>query len=296
MFKKIIIVLALLILAGFALAGMWEYRQYKNRLAERQARLAKQSEEVKVVIKEGETLQEIAEQFDELGMFDADNFIRAAKNFDISQYNLIAKPKSSNGLEGYLFPDTYRFSKNSTAEEVIGKMLDNFDYRLRSIGIKTSDNQIIPGYDKLTLAGSSEAGLNLYQILTLASIVEQESGGKGSASGDMSLEEERALVAGVFYNRLTIGQALESDATINYITGKNAPSSSLDDLQTKSAYNTYKNAGLPPGPIGNPSLGSIEAVLKPIKSDYFYFLHYQPSGKVDFSKTFSEHVKKKTAL
>ena len=123
--------------------------------------------------------------------------------------------------------------------------------------------------------------------------MEKESGGKGSPSQNISLDQERKMIASVFYNRLMIGKALESDATVNYATGKSSPGASSEDLQVNSPYNTYKYPGLPPGPICNPSLGSIQAVLAPIKTDYYYFLHHQPSGEVDFSKTFEEHRAKK---
>ena len=111
--------------------------------------------------------------------------------------------------------------------------------------------------------------------------------------GQFLLDEERRIVAGIFYNRLNAGMALQSDATINYFTGKNDPSPLLEDLEKNSPYNTYKNRGLPPTPIGNPSLSSITAVLNPTNTDYFYFLHKQPSGEPVYSRTFEEHVANK---
>jgi UPF0755 protein len=87
--------------------------------------------------------------------------------------------------------------------------------------------------------------------------------------------------------------ALQSDATVNYATGKNLPSPTLADLEVNSPYNTYKHRGLPPGPISNPSLSSLMAAIYPAETDYLYFLHKQPSGEPVYSKTFEEHVANK---
>ncbi len=266
-------------------------RDYQLQQRERVARLQQKAEEVQVTIIEGLTEQEVADKLAEKDLFSAADFITANKKFDYSGYALLLNKPGNSSLEGYLFPDTYRFSKGATTDEVITKMLDNFTKRLASIGVTgKQDFFTIPGYEDLdVMGGDGKAGMSLYDVLTLASIVERESGD----SSNMSLAEERALIAGVFFNRIEIGQALESDATVNYVTGKNDPGASLKDTEVNSPYNTYKYAGLPPGPIGNPSLGSIQAVLHPTKSEYYYFLHKQPSGEVEFSKTFAEHVRKK---
>jgi UPF0755 protein len=281
MFKKIF-VLGFLIVLLLGAIGLWgAYRAYRNNQAERIARLQQKAEEVTITTIEGWTVDETAEYLEKQGMFPKADFISALNKFDESEFPLLVRPENRD-LEGYLFPDTYRFAKDATPDEVITKMLANFSSRLGSIGITADDAQ-----------NKKFNGLTLYEIITLASIIEQESGGQGSTTGDLSLQDERNLVASVFYNRMEIGQALESDATINYITGKNSPGVSAEDLEVNSAYNTYKHAGLPPGPIGNPSLGSIKAAIAPAESDYLYFLHKQPSGEVDFSRTFEEHKSKK---
>ncbi len=230
----------------------------------------------------------MADKLEDAGMFSAKDFLATAKLYDTSPFPLVEKPAKTS-LEGYLFPDTYRFAKGAQPADVITKMLDNFSKRVASLGVESAGNDfVITGYEDLRVSGGDNlAGLSLYDIITLASIIERESGG----NGPMSLAEERGLIAGVFYNRLMSGQGLESDATVNYITGKNTPGVSGSDTQINSPYNTYRYAGLPPGPIGAPSLGSIQAALHPTKSDYFYFLHKQPSGEVIFSKTFAEHTK-----
>lgn len=282
-----------LVLIILILLGLFIYRQidnYKKAQQERLAAMQKKAEEVQVTIIEGWTLNQIAQKFEQAELFSAKNFLQIAKDYDYSVRTLITKP-SNTTLEGYLFPDTYRFAKGASPTDVITKMLENFSRRLTSIGITVQDESFtIPGYESLRVVGGDGSGkMTLYNLLTLASIIEREGGGKGP----MSLAEERALIAGVFYNRLAIGQGLESDATVNYITGKNTPGVSLRDTEINSPYNTYRYAGLPPGPIGSPSLGSIQAALKPVKSDYYYFLHKQPSGEVVFNKTFEAHVRAK---
>lgn len=279
MFKKSLGLVFLLIFIGGSI-GLWgAYRNYSNRQAERRARLAQQAAEVTATVIEGWTTEQIADYFEDLGLFSKKDFLHAVEQFDTAQFPSVNERKNQHSLEGYLFPDTYRFAKNATPQEVITKMLTNFSTRVENLGSPR--------------AGSQPAGLPLPDLITLASIIEKESGGKGSTTGDMSLQDERNLVAGVFYNRLKIGQALESDATINYITGKDSPGASSTDIAVNSPYNTYKYPGLPPGPICNPSLGSIKAAFAPADTDFLYFLHQQPSGKVDFSRTFEEHKRKK---
>lgn len=292
--KSLIIGFLVVLIAG--LIGVWQvYSSFKERRAERIARMQEKVEEVTVTTIEGWAISDIAEALAKQGLGDAKEFETLAENFDTTSYPLTKRP-AKTGLEGYLFPDTYRFAKTESMESVLGKMLKNFTNRLETAGVtEASDNISITGYEGLTTSGGDgKSGFSLYDIVIMASIIEQESGGKGAIDNpNMTLDEERRLVASVFYNRLQIGKALESDATINYVTGKNMPAVSGKDLELNSAYNTYKYPGLPPGPICNPSLGSIKAALNPAKSDYFYFLHKQPSGQVAFSKTFDEHVNKK---
>ncbi|QQS22547.1 endolytic transglycosylase MltG [bacterium] len=281
----------LLIFMILIFLGMFKMlKDYRSDQAQRVAEMQKKAEEVKVTIIEGLNTEEIAEKLEDAGMFNKDQFMEAVENFDTTNFPIIQKPGKTL-LEGYLFPDTYRFAKDATPASVIDTMLKNFVRRMSSIGVTVSDDKfIIPGYENLKpIGGDGQSGLSLYDVLVLASIIELESGD----SSNMSLAEERGLVAGVFYNRMLIGQALESDATVNYVTGKSDPGVSIRDTQVNSPYNTYRYAGLPPGPIGNPSLGSIQAALNPTKSDYYYFLHKQPSGEAVFSKTFEEHVRNK---
>lgn len=177
--------------------------------------------------------------------------------------------------EGFLFPDTYTLSKENHLSDLVSKMLNNFENKITT---QMVDDSAKTGYD-------------FGEVLTLASIIEKEVGRNKENLTDEDLEimqHERELVASVFYNRLEIGMALESDATVNYVTGKSDRSVSIEDTKIKSPYNTYMNRGLPPGPIGNPGLNSIKAAIYPTKSDYLFFLN-APDGTAYFAKTLSEH-------
>lgn len=167
-------------------------------------------------------------------------------------------------LEGYLFPDTYRVYKDILPEEVITKMLDNFNLKVYE---EVKDEVL-------------EKEMSFFEIMTLASIVEKE----------VSDSEQMAMVAGVYYNRLSGGRKLESDATINYITGKNDPQPLYNDLGTDSSYNTYLHQGLPSGPISNPGLQAIQATINPVSHDYLFFITRLDTGEPIFSKTGKEHL------
>jgi UPF0755 protein len=174
--------------------------------------------------------------------------------------------------QGFLFPDTYKLAKDETVVELINKMLANFEN-------KVTDQMV------------TDSGNNLKQALIVASIVEKEVGRNKEKLTDEDLrlmQRERELVASVFYNRLEIGMALESDATVNYVTGKFDRSATIADTKIKSPYNTYQIKGLPPTPISNPGLNAIKASIYPAKSDYLFFLN-APDGTAYFGKTLAEH-------
>jgi UPF0755 protein len=279
----------ILVLVG-GVVGVIGYRHYTRARAERLAELKKKAEDTKVTFIEGWTVADIAGALEKQGLGKAADFIAAAKT-DIPKDSPYINIPAHQSLEGYLFPDTYRFAKTSTPDIIIQKILDNFSDRVATLGVPVSgpdEPYQIAGYENLKLNG--QRGLTFHQIITLASIIEKES---GSNTGPEAAARERKIISGIFYNRLMIGQALESDATVNYVSGKDNPSSTNADLQINSPYNTYRYAGLPPGPICNPSLSSIDAALHPEVTDYYYFLHKQPSGEVVYSKTFEEHKKNK---
>lgn len=178
-------------------------------------------------------------------------------------------------LEGFLFPDTYFFSKGSSVEAIAGKMLDDFDRKL------TPDLR----------AQIKAHNQDIFSIVTMASLIEREVGRNASKLSDaefQKLQQERRLVASVFYNRLQLGMPLESDATIAYITGSKSNRATIEQTKIDSPYNTYKYKGLPPGPIASPSLDAIAAAITPAQSDYLYFVS-APDGTAYFAKTLQEH-------
>ncbi len=184
-----------------------------------------------------------------------------ADNSFLNRELFLAAVKAGS-LEGYLFPDTYRVYHSAEVEDVLAKMMFNFQKQIKDSWLTEIKNK------KITL----------HELVTLASIVEKE----------VRSDEDRAMVADIFWRRLSIGQGLQADSTVNYITGKNTPAVSLADLQVDSPYNTYKYRDLPPGPISNPGLSALKAALWPKANDYWYFLT-TPQGQVIYSRTFDEH-------
>lgn len=177
--------------------------------------------------------------------------------------------------QGFLFPDTYKLAPSGTADQLVAKMLANFQGKI-------TDQMIVD---------IQTQHRTFSQVLILSSIIEKEVGrNKQTLTADdlAAMQNERELVASVFYNRLKAGMPLESDATVNYITGHASRSVSIADTKVKSPYNTYLNRGLPPTPISNPGFGSIKAAIYPANSNYLYFLN-APDGTAYFAKTLAEH-------
>jgi len=213
---------------------------------------------VTVTIPEGLTVHQIAERLAEAGLVCEDEFERAARDGAIVR----ALGLMPLGAEGYLFPATYRFSPHAKTNDVLSAMLARF-------------------YQVLTPAVEErmfETGLDERRLVTMASIVEKEAKAPG----------ERGLIAGVFYNRLRLGIPLQSDPTAEYeLDGAKEPAARA--VHTASAFNTYDFAGLPPGPIANPGLESIEAALYPAHTEFLYFYAAREGGTHVFSKSFDEH-------
>lgn len=237
------------------------------------------STDVKFTVIEGWTLADIARALEESGIVKQRDFLKlSAEDFQKEFTFLSEQPAKYASLEGYLFPDTYLFAKDSQPVELAGKMLANFDRKVTGDLREESKNK----------------GQNLYEIVTLASVIEREVGRnlkKGTRLEAEELEKlrgERRLVAGVFYNRLKAGMLLESDATVAYITGRKGNRATIEETKIDSPYNTYKYPGLPAGPIANPSLDSILAAIYPAKTDYFYFL-MAIDGTAHFARTLEEH-------
>lgn len=171
--------------------------------------------------------------------------------------------------EGYMFPDTYLFPKNATASNAAQIMLDNFS---KKIDINLREEMI-------------NKNLDMDRVLTIASLVEREA----------KFAEDRPKVASVIYNRLNQGMKLDIDATVQYALGYQPETKiwwkkdlTLDDLKIQSLYNTYISNGLPPGPIANPGLSSIQAAINPDQTNYLYYVS-DKEGKIHPAETFEQH-------
>src|SRR5271155_5684817 len=212
---------------------------------------------VTITIPEGLTVHEIAEGIAQTGLVCEDEFENAARGGAMVR----ALGLTPLGAEGYLFPATYKFSPRAKTDDVLAAMLARF-YQV-----------LTPQVEERMFA----VGLDARRLVTMASIVEKEA--KAPA--------ERPLIAGVFYNRLRLGMPLQSDPTAEYeLDG--AKESAASAVHTTSAFNTYDFTGLPPGPIANPGLKSIEAALYPTRTDYLYFVAREGGTHV-FSKSYDEH-------
>ncbi len=207
--------------------------------------------------------REIAKYLSDKGIASETEFLAAAElDKWQNRYDFLNGVKAPT-VEGFIFPDTYRIFSDASAEDIVKKALDNFDKKL------TSEMRL----------SMQLKHLGLLQVLTLSSIVEREANN----------EKDMKLVADVFNKRIAKGIALQSDATVNYVTGKGLTRPTSADLAIDSPYNTYKYKGLPPGPIGNPSLMAIKAVIYPTLNDYYYFIH-TPDGKAVYARTYDEHL------
>lgn len=229
--------------------------------------------ELLVRVIEGWRLEQIAETlatYRGLANVSADFAVLAGPNTPrAASYDFLAELPAGASLEGYLFPDTYLLRPDATASEIIDKLLANFAARL-------------PANYR---ADVSAHGLTLHQAITIASLIEREA----------VVDDERALIASVILNRLSVGQRLEIDATTQFALG--APGdwwprlAGLDLRAVDNPYNTYAYAGLPPGPIANPSLASIAAVAQPAQTDYLYYRALcDGSGRHAFAVTYEEHL------
>ncbi len=165
-------------------------------------------------------------------------------------------------LEGYLFPETYQFSDGATARDAVGEMVAEFESRWD------------PEWDEQL----EKMAMTKHAVVTLASIIEKEA----------RLPEERPIISAVYHNRLRINMPLQADPTVQYARGTHTSRVLYRDLEIRSAYNTYQNPGLPPGPIASPGRPSIEAALFPADVPYRYFVAH-PDGHHEFRVTFEEH-------
>ncbi|NMO96781.1 endolytic transglycosylase MltG [Paenibacillus lemnae] len=232
----------------------------------------KPAEMIRFTIPEGFTVLQMAETIAKESGLDRDELLSLMdtnSGWDSELAKQIPEQAAlRHHLEGYLFPATYELPKDVTAETVIQTMLSQTDKRLEEIT------------DWETLL--AQRGLTLHELLTVASLVERE----------VVADQERALVAGVIYNRLEQDMKLEIDATVQYLLDKPKERLLYKDLEVENPYNTYRNKGLPPGPISSPSLDSIKAALMPEKSDYLFYVTKKDGTQEHlFAKTYKEHLK-----
>ncbi len=223
---------------------------------------------VSFTIPEGYELQMIADKLSKEGLVDKERFLELTsdKKYFEDKFPFLAELKDGQSLEGYLFPSTYEVYIGATEEEIIEKMLLQFQ---RIFEEKVKDQM-----------GSVDLSFN--EVVTLASIIEREA----------KLDEERGLISAVFHNRLKIGMPLQSCATVQYILGERKEVLTEADTRIESDYNTYIHKGLPPGPIASPGEKSLIAAVKPENVDYLYFRTKEDgTGGHTFSRTYEEHLK-----
>jgi len=217
-----------------------------------------------ITIPEGWTMQDMADYFEYRGFFPAEEFMYVATYGHFNFNFLLGRPDRPNGLEGYLFPDTYQIPVNPAPGDIIVRMLRRFDEVL------DADIQEL----------AYEMGLTLDEVVIIASIIERET----------RLASERPRVSQVVHNRLAIGMNLQLCSTVSYVLDVPRDRLLLADLEIDSPFNTYMHAGLPIGPICNPGAAAIRAAVQPSGGTYLYFVLYDfETGEHFFSNTYAEH-------
>jgi UPF0755 protein len=218
---------------------------------------------------------DIAQAIQAAGLGTSDAFLKAVATDTALVADLAPDART---LEGFLFPDTYEFTRMQTVDEMAAAMVKQFRQIAGEIGL-TAGAQLVNAQDQ----DKGQPENNVQQIVTLASIIEKET----------SAPEERPLVASVYYNRLAQHTALQADPSVIYaelLQGSYGGALHHADMQFNSSYNTYTNRGLPPGPIGNPGKTSLEAAMHPASTDYFYFVS-NGNGHHRFAHGLEEHNK-----
>lgn len=227
------------------------------------------NQEKKITIIEGWNLKDIGVYLEKNQAADAKNFSLLASaplngwKFDFAKPEFLNQAPGSADLEGYLFPDTYRISKDASSEEIIYKMLTNFNKKLTPQLREEIKRQ------KKTV----------HEIITMASIIEKE----------VRLENDMKVISGIFWNRIRNGMPLQSDATLSYVLSDKIGSHTIKDTKIDSPYNTYKYGGLPLGPIANSGFNAIMAAVYPEPTGYNYFLSDPVTGRTIYGRTLEEH-------
>ena len=217
---------------------------------------------LRFVIPEGFSVREIAERLAANGLVNADDFMARAKNY--RPYPYVEEHEDVRyAVEGFLFPDTYEINGEFDDARIMEMMAANFDRRL------TKDMR-----DR-----AKEMDLSIYELVTLASLVEKEA----------YHEEDRPIIAQIFLKRLRIGMPLQADPTVQYLLNEPKEDLLYKDTEIDSPYNTYQNVGLPPGPIASPGTASLNAVLHPADTDYLYFVADR-NGNNYYATNYADHL------
>lgn len=246
----------------------------------------KPEETIKVI--EGWTLYDIYSYFNSFDNWSGDDFyqivgqpkkdytLEPEENWPLDfseKFSFLADKPKNYSLEGFLFPDTYRVFSDASMEDIVVRMLENFDRKFTA-DMKTEIER---------------QGRTIYEVITLASLVEKEA----PINYNDPENRDARTVAGIFLNRLKIGQALQADATLTYLFNNNKPAHSGEELTVDSPYNSYRYRGLPPTPISNPGIKAIEAAINPWPTNYYYFLTTLDGKNIYYARTYEEHLQNK---
>jgi UPF0755 protein len=236
-----------------------------------------------ITVIEGWSLREIGDYFQEKEIGSRSDFFEITglseeqakllglekkdSNFSYQDIDILKDKPEGDSLEGYLFPDTYRVSDDDNIEDVVLMMIKNLERKV--------SGDIA---EKINLFGK-----NMHEVIIMASLLEKEV---------ITIEDKRK-VADILWRRIQIGMPLQVDTTVNYITGRKGIDVTTKEMEVDSLYNTYKYKGLPEGPICNPGIESIEAVVAPIENNYWYYLSDPETKQTIFSTTHEEHIQNK---
>jgi len=217
---------------------------------------------IRFTIPEGFSVRDIADRLEQKGIVQADEFMTRAEHYRPYSY-VEEHDEVRYAAEGFLFPDTYEINDSISVDTILKMMAENFDHRLT----------------KEMRTRAAEMNLSIYDLVTLASIVEKEA----------YHDEDRPIIAQIFLKRLQIGMPLQADPTIQYLLNQPKEDLLLRDTEIDSPYNTYQNGGLPPGPIANPGTASIMAVLYPADTNYLYFVADR-NGNNYYATNYADHL------
>ena len=217
------------------------------------------------IVPEGFNVVKTGRKLESLGLGSAEKFIELAKNYAPYDYMKTDNPHVIFKTEGFLYPATYKVPYGASEEEYLRILVRHFNEVMEKNGV---------------IEAVKKRDLNMRDVVNMAAMVEMEA----------VYAEEQPRIAGVFLKRVEIGMPIQSDTTIQYILGAQKETITFKDTEIDNPYNTYQNYGLPPGPIGSPSLSAIQAVLEPEQTDYLYFVA-QNDGHHRFSRTYAEHLR-----